>query len=127
MSFIRYNRNPIDRRTIDCTIRAISTIENKSWERVYWGVCAMGSKMYSMPSANDVWGKYLDVMGYHRGILPNTCPACYTVRDFCRDFPTGEYIVGTGSHVIAVIDGDWYDTWDSRDEVLLFYWWKGRN
>jgi len=43
---------------------------------------------------------------------------------FCEDHPYGTYIVGTGTHAIACIDGNYYDTWDSGDESPLFYWKK---
>jgi hypothetical protein len=29
--------------------------------------------------------------------------------------------VGTGTHVVAVIDGDYYDAWDSGNEVIDRY------
>ena len=125
MSYIRYNINPIQKRTIDCTVRAISTVENKPWLRVYYGICAMGGNLYTMPSANEAWGEYLTAIGYKRRFVRDDCSRCYTVRDFCRVYPKGRYILGTGSHVIAVINGDWYDTWNSGDEVPIFYWWKG--
>lgn len=124
-NYIQYNSNPVWRRTNDCTVRAISLIERKPWLRVYYGICAMGGLLYTMPSTNEAWGDYLSVIGYRRGIIPNTCPNCYTVRDFCCDHPYGRYILGTGSHVVAVINGDWYDTWDSGDERPIFYWTKG--
>lgn len=59
--------------------------------------------------------------GFVRGNLPDTCPACYTLERFCKDFPVGTYLVATGSHVIAVIDGDYYDTFDSGNEVVTYY------
>ena len=57
-------------------------------------------------------------------IIPNTCPDCYTIADFCNDHPYGTYILATGTHVVAVIDGDYYDTWDSGNEIPIFYWQK---
>jgi hypothetical protein len=77
-----------------------------------------------MPSENDVWGTYLYNMGYDRYLIPNTYPRCYTIRDFAYDHPRGEFIVGTGTHVVAVINGDYYDSWDSGEEIPLFYWRK---
>ena len=84
----------------------------------------MGLAKHDMPSSNAVWGKYLRNKGFRRYILPDTCPECYTVRDFCYDFPRGLYLLATGEHVIAVENGDYYDSWDSGDEIPLFYWRK---
>ena len=77
--------------------------------------------MYDMPSANRVWGEYLREIGYVRRIIPDTCPNCYTVRDFCMEHPIGRYILGTGEHVVAVVDGYYYDSWDSGNEIPIYY------
>lgn len=73
-----------------------------------------------MPSGNSVWGRYLENLGWIFHRLPDTCPSCYTVRDFALDHPHGTYIIGTGDHAVAVIDGAVYDMWDSRDEVPVY-------
>lgn len=80
--------------------------------------------MYDMPSSNEVWSAYLKSEGYMKRIIPNTCPSCYTVRDFCRDHPEGRYLLATGTHVVAAIDGDYYDTWDSGNEIPIYYFVK---
>ena len=80
--------------------------------------------MNDMPSSNAVWGAYLRTLGFKREAIPNTCPECYTVNDFCEDNPEGVFIVATGNHVVAVVDGDYYDTWDSGDELPIYYWRK---
>jgi hypothetical protein len=74
---------------------------------------------------NAVWSKYLFENGYVRYAIPNTCPYCYTVRDFCKDHPVGKFLLAIGKHVVTVIDGDYYDTWDSGDQVPISYWLKG--
>jgi hypothetical protein len=45
----------------------------------------------------------------------------YTIRDFCRDHNKGTYILATGTHVVAVKNGDYIDTWDSGAEIPIFY------
>ena len=77
-----------------------------------------------MPSANAVWGAYLRSQGFKRHIIPNTCPDCYTLNDFCEDHPNGMYIVALQNHVVAVNDGDYFDTWDSGEEMPLYYFSK---
>ena len=83
--------------------------------------------MSDMPSADNVWGAQLLSEGFTHHILPNTCPFCYTVRDFCDEHKQGTYVLGTGTHAVAVIDGDYYDSWDSGDKIPLFYWRKENN
>jgi len=74
-----------------------------------------------MPSANVVWISFLQDMGFRKHIIPNNCPSCYTIQDFCNDHPKGLYVVGTGTHVVAVLNGRYYDSWDSGDEIPVFY------
>lgn len=50
--------------------------------------------------------------------------SCYTVREFALSHPHGIYVVGDGSHAIAVIDGHYVDTYDSGDRNVLFYYQK---
>ncbi len=120
----QYNPNPRSERVGDCTIRAIAKATGQEWDKVYAQLCLQGYIMADMPSANNVWGAYLKKEGYKRYIVPDTCPECYTVEDFCNDFPEGVYILALSGHVVCVTDGDYYDTWDSGKEIPMYYWKK---
>ncbi len=122
--FINANVNPASNIVGDCVVRAIAFATNQDWDSVYLWLCLQGYVMKDMPNSNNVWGVYLRTRGFERHIIPNTCPDCYTVRDFCHDNPTGAFVLATGSHVIAVVNGDYYDTWDSGDEVPIYFWSK---
>jgi len=122
--FIRTNPNPASNLVGDCVIRAISILTNKSWDYVYDEIALQGKLMYDMPSSNAVWGAYLHEEGYKRKVIPDTCPNCYSIYQFCEDHPRGKYLLATGTHVVTVIDGDYYDTWDSGDEVPIYYFTK---
>lgn len=124
MSFIYSNPNPANSVVGDCVIRAISILTKKSWEEVYDFVTERGRVMYDMPSSNAVWSSCLRILGYRRFTIPNTCPYCYTVKQFTLDHPRGRYLLATGSHVVTVIDGNYYDTWNSGDEIPIYYWTK---
>lgn len=125
MSWIPYNVNPAGRNVGDCTVRAISKATKQEWEDTYSGIAVQGLMMYDMPSANSVWSAYLKSKGFERYMIPNTCPDCYTVKDFCKDHPKGTYVVALGTHVVAVEDGNYYDTWDSGEEIPIYYFEKG--
>ena len=78
--------------------------------------------MADMPSSNAVWDTLLKKYGFVREVIPNECNDCYTVEDFCTDNPDGVYVLGTGSHVITVVDGCYFDAWDSGMEQPIFYY-----
>lgn len=124
MRYKFYNPNPQQKLVGDCVIRAISKATGKDWEDVYIGVMLKGFEMHDMPSSNAVWGAYLFDNGFRRNIIPNTCPDCYTIEDFCIDNPNGIFILATGTHVVAVVDGVFFDTWDSGNEIPVYFWRK---
>lgn len=119
-----YNPNPMGARVGDCTVRAISRATGESWDTVYCGLCVEGLRLCDMPTANHVWGAYLRRHGFRRRALPDDCPDCYTVADFCRDHPHGTYVLAISGHVVCVADGSYYDTWDSGTESPAYYWYK---
>lgn len=108
----------------DCTVRAICKLTGKSWDEVYIGMALQGLLLANMPNGNDVWGAYLQHLGYERFDAPNTCPSCYTVADFCRDHPRGRYLLALSNHVVTVEDGSYFDTFDSGAETPIYFWTK---
>ena len=120
--WVKCNPNPWGKSVGDCVVRAISVATERSWQDVYEDLCRMGRIMCDMPSSNAVWGTFLEKEGYRQRLLPDTCPRCMTVRAFADRFPMGTYIVGTGQHVVAIIDKSYFDSWDSGDEIINTYW-----
>ena len=120
--YIFYNPNPTKTLVGDCVIRGLSKLLNEDWESVFINLCAKALVMHDMPSANRVWEKFISEKGFSRNLIPNTCPDCYTVKEFCKDNPEGVYLLSTGEHVIAVENGNYFDTWDSGDEHPIYYW-----
>ena len=127
MAYVFMNPNPSQNLTGDCVIRAISKTMDKSWEDTYIDLTIEGYMLHDMPSANHVWSNYLTRKGYKRNAVPNTCPNCYTVNTFAADFPQGIYILATGTHVVTVSGGNYFDTWDSGKEIPIYYFKKEIN
>lgn len=123
--YIHVNPNPVGKYVDDCVIRAIAIATDRSWDDIYIHVCLQGYIMKNMPSVNKVWGTYLSSIGFVNEQLPTNCPNCYTVKEFCEDNPDGGvFILATGSHVVCAIDENYYDTWDSGDELISSVWRK---
>lgn len=117
--FKKYNPNPQGSYVGDCVIRAISTATGLSWDRVYAELAVQGFMMADMPSSNHVWSTYLGNKGFGCSVING-----YTVKSFANDYPSGVFILATGSHVVAVVDGDYYDTWDSGEETPIYYFYE---
>lgn len=122
--WIEFNPSPTGRRVGDCAVRAIAKALDVDWEKSYMMLAANGFGMGDMPSSDSVWGSVLRQHGFYREAIPNTCPDCYTVRDFCNDNPEGVYVLGFGGHVATVVDGNLYDSWDSSDEIPIYVWYR---
>lgn len=120
----KFNNNPTGRNVGDCAVRAISKALKMDWETAYLNIVRNGFQMGDMPSADSVWGALLRQHGFYRSAIPNTCPACYTAADFCRDHPEGTYVLGFGGHVATVVDGDLYDSWNSSNEIPVYVWYR---
>ena len=120
--WIYANPNPEKKNVPDCVIRAICIALNKSWGEVFNELSEVAARDHSITSDDHVWGHYLWCLGFIPFILPESCPECVTIRSFAEIFNHGTYIIGTGYHAVAVINGDYYDTWDSGNEVPTFFW-----
>lgn len=122
--FVKFNPNPQAKNVGDCVIRAVSKALDQSWEKSYRDLSDLGIKIGDLPNAKSVCGTYLKHHGFRKKIIPDTCPDCYTVREFCLDHPRGTFVLFAGEHTVTVQDGVIFDTWNSSDEVPQYYWEK---
>lgn len=121
--YVYYNPNPRGKRIAgDCVIRALCKAFETPWEDIYAALSVQGYMMGDWGNSDPVWGAYLRSKGFVRYAMPNTCPDCFTAADFAKDHPEGTYILGTGRHAIAIVDGVIYDSWNSSGEVPVFYY-----
>ena len=122
--WIEFNNNPTGRTVGDCAVRAISLALGVDWETAYAMIANNGFQMGDMPSSNSVWGAVLRQNGFYRKSIPDTCPDCYTAEQFAKDHPKGIYVLGFGTHVATIIDGNIYDAWDSSKEIPQYVWYR---
>lgn len=120
--WIKFNPNPDASRVGDCSVRAVACALDQDWYKTYLDMAVYGIMKCDMPSANAVWGAYLKDKGFKRHIVPDQCPECYSVDEFAADHPQGVYVLGLNGHVVTVKDGNYFDTWDSGNEIPVYYW-----
>lgn len=119
--YVFFNNNPLGRRTVgDCSVRAVSKALGISWDEAHDLLSDMSKQMGTIMNDNDVISAVLRMNGFHKENLPCTNRHCYTVREFARDNPVGKYVVGTGSHVVCIISGNYFDSWPSGDESIQY-------
>lgn len=122
MAYVYANPNPKHKVTNDCVVRAISLATGRPWNTVFWDLTdELYKEKETCMDSNKVWGQYLEKLGCSRYHIADSCPICYTVRDFCDDNPKGSYVLCTGTHAVAVINGDYYDVFNSGSAIPLYY------
>ena len=124
MGYIQLNENPHGILVDDCVIRAIATATGRSWDDVYLDLMIEGYEHKNWGNFNTIWWNYLIKKGYKRFLIPDTCPMCYTLKDFVKDHPHGVYIVGDGRHTVAVVNSYYMDTFNSGNMSVLYYFTK---
>lgn len=118
------NLNPLGRAVDDCVVRALALLLDQSWDKTYTDLTLVGYSMCLMPSNNAVHISYLKQHGYKMHIPSSDCPDCITVREFSERYPNGDYFLACGDHVVTLIQGNYYDVFDSGDEVIVYYFSK---
>ena len=124
--FEYFNNNPVrpEGGAGDCAVRAISKALDVSWEKAYVMLSLNGFLMGEIMNADQVIGSVLRQHGFVREIIPNTCPDCFTVADFCNDNPEGIFVVKSQDHVATVINGQLFDAFDSSMNITIYVWRK---
>ena len=122
MAWEMYEPNPVRTGAIDCVVRAIAKALDISWERAHVMLSLNSFLMGTVQVDDTVCGSILRQHGFKREVVPNTCPECYTVEMFCEDHPEGTYVVKSQDHVATVQDGMLYDSWDSSDKTVIYFW-----
>lgn len=125
MAWVKYNPNPVRSDPVgDCAVRAISKALDVSWEQAHTLLSYNSYMMGDIQNSNAVIGAILRQHGFKRFLIPDTCPVCYSVAEFSADNPNGRFVLGTGNHVVTVIDGNYYDSWNSGSEIPVYAWYK---
>lgn len=126
LAWVQYDPNPVQSNNGvgDCAVRAIAKALNLTWEQAYSRLALNGYLMGDMPNSDIVWGSVLRKENFVKEVLPNTCPDCYTVKDFCTDHPRGTFVVKSENHVATIINGNLFDSWNSELKIPIYYWTK---
>ena len=117
--FQYYQPNKLDLKDHygDCTIRALSKALNLSWLEAFDLMIPICRKYQSPNIFNlpcKIENEAMAELGFvYQGISNKRGSVRPTVDDFAKNHPEGTYIVNVANHEVAVVDGCYYDTWDS--------------
>ena len=117
-TWIFFNPNPCRRSVGDCAVRAVAKALGVNWKRAYSLLAEEGYAVCDMPSSDAVWGSVLRRHGFVRRSIGEE----YSAREFCLDHPQGVYVLAFGGHVATVVDGYLFDSWNSANSVIQYYY-----
>ena len=109
----------------NCVIRAFTKVLNKEWMQVFEELLPIVREFQCMPDEKTCYEKYLKSNGFaYHGISNKAGSKRPTVDSFAKEHKQGCFFLILANHVVAVVDGIYFDTWDSGDKSLYGYWEK---
>ena len=122
-----YNANTNNSRVGDCTKRALSFAYGLSYDDVSKEMNHIKRSLRQSTYQSDaVWRRFVSDHGDTVQPIGNED---ITVSEFAEQHPTGSYVLDVGkkssdrvgTHLVAVVNGDIYDTWNSQGWYIKYY------
>lgn len=122
------NKKDLKDRYGDCVVRALTKVMNKTWLEIFDELIPYAIEIQCMPNNKTCYERYLkdNSFEYH-GISNKKGSKRPTVESFTKEHKTGTFFLNVANHVVSVVDGIYYDTWDSGQCCLYGYYEKGDN
>lgn len=126
--FVYYqpNKKDLQDRYGDCTIRALSKVFDCDWltafkKTIPFCIEYQTPNIFNLPC--KIEQEVMKQLGFvYTGISNRGGAKRPTVEQFAKNHPTGRYICNVANHEVAVVDGKYYDTWDSGQKSLYGYY-----
>lgn len=122
------NKKDLKDKYGDCTIRALSKALGLSWIETFdmtLPFCREYQTSNIFNADTQIEREILDRIGFaYYGISNKKGSKRPTVASFAKEHKNGIYIVKVANHVVAVVNGNYYDTWDSGYKSLYGYYKK---
>lgn len=114
------NKNPMGIDTSDCTIRAISMAQGKTWDTTYIELSELARKRGMLFSDVEFVEDYLD-QRYPRTCYKNKRLAM-TINEFAKTHSYGNYLCTMNGHITYVSKGKIFDTFDCGNKIIWCAW-----
>ena len=117
------NKKDIKDEYGDCVIRAFTKVLDMEWVAVFDEMVPVAREVQTMPNNRPAYEKYLQMKGLmYKGISNKKGTTRPTVKEFASKHKTGRYVLRVANHLVACVDGVYYDTWDSGYKSMYGYW-----
>lgn len=131
MSIRRYryyqpNEKDLKDQVGDCQVRALSKVLGLSWLETFDLTIPICRELqtYTIFACDLVkTKKAMDTLGFeYTGISTKKGTVRPTVDEFAKTHKQGKFILKVANHVVACVDGIYYDTWDCGYKSLYGYY-----
>lgn len=132
-----FNKNPKNRRTTDCVVRALATALNQPWEQTYKDLFELGMTSSRPPEDGWVVNKYLSSKGCLKINQPKKKDGTkFTGEEICHLIQEGYFISNEGinlsnynffinigtHHCSCIIKGKINDIWNCSHDRVGIMW-----
>lgn len=120
-----YNPNPKDRNIGDCTLRAYCAAFNITWDAAFDIASAIAKENSSLIEyvskevLTEHFHCYVDDEYNRKKVKPKDR---IDVNTFAMTHPYGTYVLGIRKHMVTVINGEYWDSWDCGDKKVDTVW-----
>lgn len=116
-----YNPNPKERNIGDCTLRSYCAAFNISWDKAFdiaSRVAKENSSMIQYVADKVLTEEFNCVVDEKYNKKTVKGKDRITVNEFAMSHPYGTYILHVRQHQVTVINGVYWDSWDSGDKKV---------
>lgn len=110
----------------DCQVRALSKALGISWLEAFdltIPVCRELQTYTIFACDREKTREAMSRLGFtYTGVSNARGKKRPTVDSFAKEHQTGTYIAKVAHHVVAIVDGFYYDTWDSGNRSMYGYY-----
>lgn len=125
--YVYYQPNEKDLKDAygDCTIRALSKVLDVTWLEAFditIPICRREQVPNIFFCPAKIRNAFLEELGFEYHPISNKKGSKRpTIDEFAKEHKKGRYICNVSNHEVAVVDGKYYDTWDSGYKSLYGY------
>lgn len=116
MAYVFHNNNALGLFENDCTVRAISTATNNTWDDTYEHLSNIARLQGTMMDDRDFIIRYLDERYKRIENLPRT------VGEVAGEYLNNILLITMDNHITCAKFGVVYDSFDCRNRVAEFCW-----
>lgn len=120
--YFQPNKKDIRDRTGDCQIRALCKTLNLSWVEAFdltVPICRELQTYTIFDGNQELTLEAMKQIGFvYTGVSNKKGSKRPTVESFAQDHKKGKFILRVSHHVVALVDGYYYDTWDCGGKSL---------